>query len=197
MADIDQGILDYLNFAIPGCSANQDYARVLKQTGITKSVPLGQQCPAGYNPAPNYGYGELPINTMNTICGRNTPPTPAELSVIGPALSSLATCATQRRPSAPAPPLVCEYCKCPPGSGRVDPGCPPQNMACAGCPVAFTPGIPIVPQTAPAQGPAAVMSPAPAPATKSELPIWAIILIVIAAFLVAGGLIFMGIKMSQ
>jgi hypothetical protein len=38
---------------------------------------------------------------------------------------------------------------------------------------------------------------APAPVTKSELPIWAIILIVIAAFLVVGGLIYAGIKISQ
>ena len=195
MADIDQGILDYLNFAIPGCSANQDYARVLKQMGIMKSVPLGQQCPAGYNPLPKDGYDGLPMNTMNTICNRNTPPTPAELSVMGPALSSFATCATQRRSSAPAPPIVCEYCKCPPGSGRVDLACPPQNTACAVCPVAFTPGIPIVPPTAPAQAPAP--APAPGPATKSELPMWAIILIVIAAFMLVGGLIFMGIKMSQ
>ena len=70
MTDIDQGVLDYLNFATPGCSANQDYARVLKQTGITKSVPLGQQCPAGYKPLPNDGYDVLPMNTMNTISGQ-------------------------------------------------------------------------------------------------------------------------------
>jgi hypothetical protein len=33
--------------------------------------------------------------------------------------------------------------------------------------------------------------------TKSELPMWAIILIVIAVFMLVGGLTFMGIKMSQ
>jgi hypothetical protein len=42
-----------------------------------------------------------------------------------------------------------------------------------------------------------VLAPAPAPATKSELPMWAIILIVIAVFLLVGGLIYAGIKMSQ
>lgn len=184
MADIDQGLLDYLNFAIPGCSANQAYARVLKQTGFTKSVSLGQVCPAGYNPAPNDGSDGFPINTMNKVCNRNTPPTPAERSVIGPALSSLATCAT-----APAPPLVCEYCKCPQGSGRIDPGCPVQSIACRDCPVAFTQGTPITPAPAPAP----VLTPAP----KSELPIWAIILIVIAVFGVVCGLVYAGIKMSQ
>jgi hypothetical protein len=64
-------------------------------------------------------------------------------------------------------------------------------MACAGCPVAFTQGTPITTTQAPAQ------APVPAPATKSELPMWAIILIVIAVFMLVGGLIFMGIKMSQ
>jgi hypothetical protein len=48
-----------------------------------------------------------------------------------------------------------------------------------------------VPPTAPAS------VPAPAPATKSELPMWAIILIVIAVFMLVGGLIFLGIKMSR
>lgn len=200
MAAIDQGVLDAMNFAVPGCRANQDYARVVKQTGILKSVPLGQQCPAGYNPVNNDGLDGFPINTMNTICGRNTPPTPAELSVLAPAINSLATCATQQRPSAPAPPLVCNYCACPP---RVDPGCPPQNMACAaGCPVAFTPGTPITPSQAPAQAPvlapSPVLTPAPGPGpVQSELPMWAIILIVIVVFGFVGGLIFMGIKMSR
>jgi hypothetical protein len=191
MAAIDQGILDFMNFAVPGCSANQDYARVAKQTGILKSVPLGQQCPAGYNPAPNNGSDGFPINTMNTICGRNTPPTPAELSVLAPAINSLATCVS-RSPSAPARPLVCEYCKCPPGSGRVDLGCPPRITACPVCPVAFTPGTPITPSQAPTQAPvlapSPILTPAPGPGpVQSELPMWAIVLIVIVVIMFVGG----------
>jgi len=188
MAAIDQGVLDYLNFAAPGCGVNQEYARVVKQTGFTKSVPLGQQCPAGYRAYQPSAEG-LPANTINQICIINTP-NEAQNAAALPLAMRWSECVS-RRPSAPAPPLVCEYCKCPPGSGRVDLACPPQNTACAVCPVAFTPGIPIVPPTAPAS------VPAPAPATKSELPMWAIILIVIAVFMLVGGLIFLGIKMSR
>jgi|688.fasta_scaffold02914_2 hypothetical protein len=190
MTDIDQGVLDYLNLVTPRCSVNQEYARVMKQTGIAKSVPLGQQCPSGYTAYQPTKEG-FPANTINQICTINTP-TNEQNAAVFPLAMQWSACVT-RRPAAPAPPLVCEYCKCPPGSGRVDLGCPPQNMACMGCPVAFTPGIPIVPPTAPV----AVMSPAPAPVTKSELPMWAIILIVIAVFMLVGGLTFMGIKMSQ
>lgn len=181
MADIDQGVLDSLDYIIPGCSINRDVARIAKQTGAMKSVPLGQQCPAGYT----VSRGLPGNNTINRLCEMNNI-SDAQRIPLEPLLPQLMECLERA-------PLVCEYCKCPPGSGRVDLACPPQNMACAGCPVAFTPGIPIVPPTAPAP----VLSPAPAPATKSELPIWAIVLIVIAAFMLVGGLIFMGIKMSQ
>ena len=193
MADIDQGVLDSLNFILPGCSINRDVARIAKQTGAMKSVPLGQQCPAGYTAS----HGLPGNNTINRLCEMNNI-TDAQRIPLEPLLPQLTECLV-RAPSAPAPPLVCNYCACPP---RVDPGCPPQSIAChADCPVAFTPGIPIVPPTAPAQAPASVpapvLAPAPAPATKSELPIWAIILIVIAVFGVVGGLVYAGIKMSQ
>jgi hypothetical protein len=63
------------------------------------------------------------------------PPVPAPAASFRDAPVSIHTPAP-----APAPTvqqrvdLVCEYCKCPRGSGRVDPGCPVQNMACIPCP---------------------------------------------------------------
>lgn len=43
----------------------------------------------------------------------------------------------------PAPsPLVCNYCSCPP---HVDPGCPPNMMACAPCPPAPAPAPSVIP----------------------------------------------------
>lgn len=180
MADIDQGVLDYLNFAAPGCGVNQEYARAMKKTGLAKSAPIGQQCPSGYRAYQPTAEG-FPANTINQICIINTP-NEAQNAAAFPLAMRWSECVS-RRPSAPAPPLVCNYCACPP---RVDPGCPPQSIAChAGCPVAFTPATSITPASA------------PAPAPKSELPMWAIILIVIAVFMLVGGLIFMGIKMSQ
>ena len=187
MADIDQGILDYFNLATPGCSVNQEYARAMKKTGITKSVPIGQPCPSGYTVYQPTKEG-FPANTTSQICNINTP-TNEQNAAVFPLAMRWSECVA-RRPSAPAPPpLVCNYCACPP---RVDPGCPPQSIAChAGCPDAFAPATPITPASVPTP------MTAPAPVTKSELPIWAIILIVIAAFLVVGGLIYAGIKISQ
>ena len=63
--------------------------------------------------------------------------------------------------SAPAPApaqLVCNYCSCPP---QVDPGCPPNNAACA--------------------------NPCPAPEPAQEgggMPTWAIILLVICGIII-------------
>lgn len=58
---------------------------------------------------------------------------------------------------APAPAqLVCKYCSCPP---QVDPGCPPNNAACA--------------------------NPCPAPVQEEGgMPVWAIILLIICVIIV-------------
>ena len=187
MSDIDQGVLDSLDYMLPRCSVNRDIARIVKQNGALKSVPVGQPCPTGYDIVTER---EVPRNNIiNTLCTYKNP-TDAQRISMEPLIPQLMACVAGAK-SAHAPPLVCNYCACPP---RVDPGCPPQSIAChAGCPVAFTPAT----QITPASVPAPVLAPAPAPATKSELPMWAIILIVIAVFLLVGGLIYAGIKMSQ
>ena len=200
---VDQGFLDYLNFAAPACPVNTKLARAAKRDRVVITVPLGQACPPGYTSSHLSG---LPPNNLNTICEINTPTT-EQISSFAPLAYSFMECARGRTPTSG---LVCDYCKCPPGSGRVDPGCPPQNMACMVCPNDFVPNTPLPPSVyipgpamAPVPGPAMApvpgpdMAPAPEPASVSELPIWAIILIIIAVFGVVGGLIYAGIKMSQ
>jgi hypothetical protein len=212
-SSVDQGFLNYLNFAAPECSVNVALASAAKQTNTIKTVPLGQECPTGYT-LNRPEASSLPANTLNNICQINTPSSD-QLTVMNPLADRFFACAMNRSPKT-APSLVCEYCKCPRGSGRIDPGCPPQNMACAaGCPMEFTPGRPmpepalsLSPMMAPAPAltPLPVLTPASSPTPSpvmapvpesSELPTWAIVLIVIAAFLVVGGLVYAGIKMSQ
>ena len=257
-----RGGLNAFEFALPGCSSNREYARVAKQNGGMLTVPVGAPCPTGYKVST-----EIPGNgTVNTLCDSdNISPSDrlayqslasqtrdCYLRTYGGMLSPAQSAALARAPaqsSALAPPLVCEYCKCPRGSGRVDPGCPGPQVACANCledyvlqvtpippssPVPgptmtpirppplvcehcacppgsgrVDPGCPpnamacipcsmqLTPAPAPAPAPTPGPAPAPGPETKSELPIWAIILIVILVFLVAGGVVYQGIKMSQ
>ena len=83
--------------------------------------------------------------TPNTVCDTPVPapvttPPPVTTSspVPAPAVSFRAAPVPASSP-VPAPTrnvtdLVCEYCKCPSSSGRIDPGCPPNSMACVGCP---------------------------------------------------------------
>jgi hypothetical protein len=127
---IDAGILSILNSKLPGCEANHDYAEYVSVTGVNKSVPLGTPCPDNYLPIPDSN--RLAFNNTYKMCGlisANPPPPQNNL------VSRMQACMNASAPGpAPTSNLVCEYCKCPEGSGRIDPGCGPNNMMCAGCP---------------------------------------------------------------
>ena len=95
MAAIDQGFLDYLNLAAPGCSVNMALARAAKQTNAIKTVPLGQQCPSGYTQGRPNSSGLPPVSTINNICVISTPNTSQEAAVL-PLSTQFMTCLQQR-----------------------------------------------------------------------------------------------------
>ena len=123
---VDQGLLSILNSNLPGCEFNTRVAQWYGSTGAAKSVPKGMACPSGYTAVPAQSY--MASDATYQSCGKNS------ATDVMPQSYADGLRACQNRSTVPTSNLVCEYCKCPTGSGRVDPGCPPNNMACVGCP---------------------------------------------------------------
>jgi hypothetical protein len=154
-----QRTLDFFNLVKPGCQANTDLAAIHTRYGIIKFPYPGQPCPQGYNSNPNAFGGPFP--NFPNVCMRATPSSQQEVQDLTNITPRIAACYNSTPPPLPVPPpnnLVCNYCSCP---RRVDPGCPPQTMACAqGCPTDF-----------PLPTPAPVASFGPAPTTVSPAPL--------------------------
>ncbi|BAT22098.1 hypothetical protein AR679_gp072 [Yellowstone lake phycodnavirus 1] len=128
---IDGGILSILNSKLPGCEFNTRVAQWYSSTGVAKSVPRGMACPTGYTAVPAQSY--MASDAGWQACGKNSATEQMPQSYA----DGLRACQNLSSPAptpAPTSNLVCEYCKCPQGSGRIDPGCGPNNMMCVGCP---------------------------------------------------------------